>query len=89
MDTKLLEFALVLALLFSLFTTASGDRVRSHGSIVYNWGQLLALRHMAVLPDERPDFPRELRRTRRGCRAGALRRAKRRRYRPVLRHYGE
>ncbi|XP_017537692.1 uncharacterized protein LOC108410896 [Pygocentrus nattereri] len=84
MDTKLLEFALVLALLFSLFTTASGDRVRSHGSIVYNRGQLLALRQTAVLPDERPDISRELRRKRRGCRAGALRRTKRRRYRPVL-----
>ncbi|KAL7868472.1 hypothetical protein SRHO_G00098560 [Serrasalmus rhombeus] len=83
MDTKLLEFALVLALLSSLFTTASGDCMQSHGSIVYNRGQLLVLRHTAVLPDKRPDIHRELRR-KSGCCAGVLRRAKRRRYRPVL-----
>ncbi|KAI3369831.1 hypothetical protein L3Q82_024408, partial [Scortum barcoo] len=38
----------------------------------------------AVLPEERPDVPRELKRRRRGRRAGVERRARRRRYRPVL-----
>ncbi|KAL7851920.1 hypothetical protein SRHO_G00177050 [Serrasalmus rhombeus] len=57
LDTKLVVFALVLGLLFSLFTTASGDHVWSHSSIVYSPDQLIALCHMAVLPDKRPDIP--------------------------------
>ncbi|KAI3360249.1 hypothetical protein L3Q82_014566 [Scortum barcoo] len=47
--------------------------------------QLLALQErLAVLPEERPDVPRELKRRRRGRRAGVERRARRRCYRPVL-----
>ncbi|XP_029922299.1 NLR family CARD domain-containing protein 3-like [Myripristis murdjan] len=75
-----------------------GFRFRSHDSsvslcqiwgrvrdpIVYSRDQLLALRGTAVLPHERPDVPRELKRRRRGSHAGAARRARRRRYRPVL-----
>ena len=52
--------------------------------IVYTRDQLLILRNAAVLPQERPDVPQELRRKRRGTCAGARRCAMRRRHRPVL-----
>ncbi|XP_029924039.1 uncharacterized protein LOC115371064 [Myripristis murdjan] len=82
METKVAVFVLVFLLFFSLFSSVSGERVRD--PIVYSRDQLLALRGTAVLPHERPDVPRELKRRRRGSRAGAARRTRRRRYRPVL-----
>ncbi|TWW54569.1 RNA-directed DNA polymerase from mobile element jockey [Takifugu flavidus] len=84
MYVRLMEFALVVLLISSLFDTASGDPSRSRGSLVYSRDQLFALRSSAPLPKERPDVPPELRRRKRGCRAGVERRARRRRYRPVL-----
>ncbi|KAI5100952.1 hypothetical protein C0J45_9938 [Silurus meridionalis] len=63
---------------------ASGNSVHSHGPIVYTRDQLLAFRNTPMLLEEKPDIPRELRRRRRGNRAGALCRNKRRRYRPTL-----
>ncbi|KAI5095207.1 hypothetical protein C0J45_15282 [Silurus meridionalis] len=50
----------------------------------YTSDQLLAFRNMPMLLGEKPDIPRELRRRRRGNRAGAVCRNKRRRYRPTL-----
>ncbi|TWW61350.1 hypothetical protein D4764_05G0014400 [Takifugu flavidus] len=84
MYIRLMEFALVVIPISSLFDTASGDPSRSCGSLVYSRDQLFALRSSAPLPKERPDVPPELRRRKRGCRAGVERRARRRRYRPVL-----
>ncbi|TWW65035.1 hypothetical protein D4764_22G0006820 [Takifugu flavidus] len=84
MYVRFMEFTLVVLLISSLFDTASGDPSQSRGSLVYSRDQLFALRSSAPLPKERPDVPPELMRTKRGCRAGVERRARRRRYRPVL-----
>ncbi|KAI3366012.1 hypothetical protein L3Q82_009847 [Scortum barcoo] len=59
MHTRLVEFALVALLVFTLLVTVSW---RPHGSIVYSRDQLLAQQSMAVLPEERSDVPRELKR---------------------------
>ena len=64
---------------FSLF---SGELVRC--PIVYSRDQLLARSSAVVLPHEQSDVPREVKRRRLGCRAGAARRSGRRRYKPVL-----
>ncbi|KAI3363627.1 hypothetical protein L3Q82_001254 [Scortum barcoo] len=73
------EFVLVALLVFALFVTVSGDS--SHGAtaplFTASRDQLLALR-------SDPDVPRELKRRRRGRRAGVERCARRRRYQPVL-----
>ncbi|TWW62365.1 Polyhomeotic-like protein 2 [Takifugu flavidus] len=84
MYVRLVEFGLVALLVFSLFNTASGDPSQSRGSLVYSRDQLFALRSSAALPKERPDVPPELRRRKRACRARVERRARRRRYRPIL-----
>ncbi|XP_049893944.1 uncharacterized protein LOC126385944 [Epinephelus moara] len=65
-------------------TIVCGDPAPSRASIVYTRDQLLALRHTAVRPEERHDIPGELRRRKRGCRAGVQRRHRRRQYKPVL-----
>ena len=52
--------------------------------IVYTCNQLIALCNPALLPGARPEVPKELRRRRQGCRAGAKWRAKRRRHRPAV-----
>ncbi|XP_054866081.1 uncharacterized protein LOC129348770 [Amphiprion ocellaris] len=83
MDVQI-AFSLLCLLLFSeLFKSASGDPF-SHGSIVYSREQLLALSQARPPSWERPDIPAELRRRRRGCRAGLKRREKRRRYKPSV-----
>ena len=57
---------------------------------VYTCEQLIALCkpallcQPALLPGARPEVPKELQRRRRGCRAGAKQRAKKRRHRPVV-----
>jgi len=87
MDTNNLAVFVLAALLFSfsLFTSVSADLACSHGSIVYTREQLMALHDTAVLPKGRPDIPRDLRRRKRqGSCAGRERRARRRRYKPVL-----
>lgn len=84
MEPKLDGFAMVFLLFFSLFLTVSGDSARSHGPIVYSRDQLLALGSNAVLPNDKPDVPCELKRRRQGSRAGVARRARRRKYRPFL-----
>ena len=53
-------------------------------SIVYSRDQLLALQNSRVFPAERPEIPKELRRQRRGCRAGAKHGETVRRYKPSL-----
>jgi len=84
LDTSSSSWSLLLFL--SIFTTVSGDPARSHGDhVVYTRDQLVALLDPAVLlPEVRPDVPRELRRRKRGCRAGVKRRAGNRLFKPVL-----
>lgn len=82
MDTKLATIALVFLLV--LVTSVLGDPMCNHGRIVYTRDQLLASRSMSMLTGARPDLPRELKRRKRGRRAGAALRAKKRRYIPVL-----
>ncbi|XP_054872156.1 uncharacterized protein LOC111569300 [Amphiprion ocellaris] len=83
MDVQMALPLLCLLLLSELFKSASGDPF-SHGSIVYSREQLLALSQARPPSWERPDIPAELRRRRRGCRAGLKRREKRRRYKPSV-----
>ncbi|KAF7644468.1 hypothetical protein LDENG_00221520 [Lucifuga dentata] len=71
-----------LLLFFGLFGTSSGDPF-SRGSVVYTHEQLLALCDTKILPNKRPEIPKELRRRRRGFRAGAKYR-ERRRYKPCV-----
>ncbi|XP_075955445.1 uncharacterized protein LOC142957475 [Anarhichas minor] len=54
------------------------------GAIVYSRDQLFALSRQRLLPGVRPEIPVELRRRARGCRSGAKRRAKRRKYKPSV-----
>lgn len=83
MDTQIAVFLLLLVAIFCAIV--SGDVARSRASIVYSRDQLLALRaNPAPAPGARPDIPRELKRKRRGSRAGVKRRERRRRYHPVL-----
>ena len=85
MDIKLVKFALLFILFFSRISHARADPACSRRDLfVYTRDQLIALSGTAALPGERPQIPRELRRKRRGTRAGAQRRARRRRYKPVL-----
>ncbi|CAI5651296.1 unnamed protein product [Oreochromis niloticus] len=72
---------------FITFFTASvsGERVEVRPPIVYSRDQLLALGASAALPTaEQANIPREVRRKRRGTRAGIGRRSKFRRYRPAI-----
>jgi len=57
-----------------------------HGDhVVYSRDQLVVFRDTAVLlPEVRPDVPRELRRRKRGCHAGVKCQARKRRFKPVL-----
>ncbi|KAI4875879.1 hypothetical protein NFI96_009456 [Prochilodus magdalenae] len=64
--------------------TAPAYTVQVHWLIEFLEDQLLVLSSTAVLPHARHGIPRHLRRRRRGSRAGALRRARRRCYNPVL-----
>merc|ERR1712035_180988 len=82
-DVQLVRVVICLLLTFGLFKTTLGDPF-SHGSFVYTRDQLLALCHTRVLPSERLQIPEELRRRRRGCRAGAKRRERKRRYKPAI-----
>ncbi|KAI5095921.1 hypothetical protein C0J45_14351 [Silurus meridionalis] len=83
-DTVILGDSIVRHVRTTGAKVASGNSVHSHGPIVYTRDQLLAFRNMPMLLGEKTDIPRELRRRRRGNRAGALCRNKRRRYRPTL-----
>jgi len=77
------SFLVILLLLFSLFVSES-HALRSDG-IVYSREQLIALCRPVLLPGARHDIPEELRRLKRGCRAGAkLRMKKKRRYKPCV-----
>lgn len=72
---------------FITFFTASlsGERVEVRPPIVYSRDQLLALGASAAMPTaEQANIPREVRRKRRGTRAGIGRRSKVRRYRPAI-----
>ena len=64
-------FALVLSLLFSLFSGVPREPVGS--LIVYSRDQLLAVSSTTVPPHQRPDVPGKLKRKRRRCRARAAR----------------
>ncbi|KAF7648519.1 hypothetical protein LDENG_00155780, partial [Lucifuga dentata] len=55
-----------------------------NSGIVYTWKQLIDLNQPAVLRGVRLEIPKELRKRRRGCRAGVERREKKRKYRPYL-----
>ena len=68
MDVRPILFTLFLVLF--MFTTVSGVSPASERPIVYTREQLLAFRSMAMLTGDRPAVPRELRRKRRGRRAG-------------------
>ena len=83
MVVQLLRLCMCLFLFLELFKSASANPF-SHGSFVYTREQLLALCSTGVLPVERPEIPAELRRRRRGCRAGKMRREKKRRYKPCI-----
>ena len=78
MDVHVVTFVVCLLLFYELFGAAAGNTF-NHGSIVYTQDQLLGLRHTHLLCAERPEIPEELRRRRRGCRAGVKRRQRRRR----------
>ncbi|XP_054643394.1 uncharacterized protein LOC129187756 isoform X1 [Dunckerocampus dactyliophorus] len=56
----------------------------NQGSIVYTRDQQLALCHTPPLCTERPEIPKELRRSRRGCRSGVKCKKRKRRYKPCL-----
>ena len=75
-------FLRVLLLLFLLFVTK--NLADSSGGIVHTCEQLIALCEPSLLPGDRPAVPQELRRRRRGCRAGTKRREKRRRHKPAV-----
>ncbi|KAK1901146.1 Conidiophore development regulator abaA [Dissostichus eleginoides] len=88
MEVKPVLFALFLVLF--LFTTVSGVSSGSEHPIVYTRDQLLAFRSMAMLTGDRPAVPRELRRRRRGRRAGAkLRQEDTIQTCPSIYHHGE
>lgn len=53
-------------------------------SIGYNRDQLIALSKPTLRPRERPQIPGEFKRRRRGCRASAKQRARRRKYKKIL-----
>ncbi|CAM4731262.1 unnamed protein product [Leuciscus chuanchicus] len=73
MDTnKVTEFALLFLLLWTIFTVTYGNSVHSCGPIVYTRDQLLAFRNTPMLLEGKKDIPRELRRRRRGNRAGVM-----------------
>ncbi|KAF7664853.1 hypothetical protein LDENG_00161750 [Lucifuga dentata] len=55
-----------------------------NSGIVYTRKQLIDLNKPAVLRGVRLEIPKELRKRRRGCRAGVKRREKKRKYRPYL-----
>uniref|UniRef100_A0A8C6M681 Reverse transcriptase domain-containing protein n=1 Tax=Nothobranchius furzeri TaxID=105023 RepID=A0A8C6M681_NOTFU len=72
---------------FITFFTASlsGESVEGQSPIVYSRDQLLALGASSAMPTaEQANIPREVRRKRRGTRAGIGRRSKVRRYRPAI-----
>lgn len=83
MDVHVVTLLVCFLLILGVFNSASGDPF-SRGSIVYTREQLLALSQAKPPSWERPDIPEELRRRRRGCRAGVKRREKRRRYKPAV-----
>lgn len=56
----------------------------THAGIVYTRDQLIALRHTTLLAGERPTIPEELKRRRRGCRAGLKRRKEKRKFKPFI-----
>lgn len=83
MDPQIVMRVVACLLLFlGPFTTTSRESV-SH-PIVYSREQLLALGNRKVLLEERPKIPKELRRQRRGCRAGVKYRERRRQYKPRI-----
>lgn len=53
-------------------------------SFVYTRDQLMTLRNPALWAGERPSIPEELKRRRRGCRAGLKRRTKKRKFKPYI-----
>ena len=56
----------------------------THTGIVYTRDQLMALRHTTLLAGERPTIPEELKRRRRGCRAGLKQRMEKRKFKPFI-----
>ena len=78
-----IKLLLCVLLIAGLLETSLG---KTHGHIVYSREQLLALCHTqtGTAPAERPSIPAELKRRRRGCRAGIKRRQRKRRYKPYL-----
>ena len=56
----------------------------THAGIVYTRDQLMALRHTTLLAGERPTIPEELKRRRRGCRAGIKQRMEKRKFKPFI-----
>ncbi|XP_078791709.1 uncharacterized protein LOC110013806 isoform X2 [Oryzias latipes] len=82
-DRNIITFAFCFFIFSQLFEPASGDPLGC-SSIVYTRDQLLALDRVEILLAGKPDVPAEIRRKRRGCRAGVKRRERRRRYKPCL-----
>ncbi|XP_060947988.1 serine/threonine-protein phosphatase PP1-beta catalytic subunit-like [Limanda limanda] len=58
--------------------------IRHDMDLICRSHELLGLRHTPLLCVERPEIPEELRRRRRGCRAGVKRRERKRRFKPCL-----
>ena len=88
MEVHIVTFVVCALLFFELFHTAVGNSFSygspfNHGSIVYTWDQLLALRHTPSLGTVRSEA-KELRSRRRGCRSGVKCKERKRRYKPCL-----
>ncbi|CAJ1081508.1 uncharacterized protein LOC121656906 [Xyrichtys novacula] len=62
----------------------TGSHACNTAGIVYTREQLMALRYATPLAGERPSIPEELKRRRRGCRAGLKRRMKKRKFKPYI-----
>lgn len=76
------SFFVVLLVIFTI--CLPGNHAERSRTIVYTREQLMAIRQPVLLPGARPEIPEELRRKRRGCRAGAKRKAKKRKYKPSV-----
>ena len=69
---------------FSFVTESHKQQTMTGAIIVFSRDQLIALSKPRLLPGAWPVIPVELRRRARGCRSGAKRRAKTRKYKPSV-----
>ena len=79
------QFGYLLVTFFVLWShLVTGSHACSTAGIVYSRDQLIALRSQTPIAGESPTVPRELKRRRRGCRAGVKRRRKIRKFKPCI-----